>query len=84
MQAMHYYTINEVSSLLGLTVKAVRRLVAANLLKAEKIGSSYRISVQTVEDFKKCPKGPQEQIQGELFPEFATQNPPKRPVNPKD
>lgn len=73
MQAMHYYTINEVSSLLGLTVKAVRRLVAANLLKAEKIGSSYRISVQTVEDFKKCPKGPQEQIQGELFPEFATQ-----------
>jgi DNA (cytosine-5)-methyltransferase 1 len=73
MQAIHYYTINEVSSLLGLTVKAVRRLVAANLLKAEKIGSSYRISVQTVEDFKKCPKGPQEQIQGELFPEFATQ-----------
>lgn len=73
MQAMHYYTINEVSSLLDLTVKAVRRLVAANILKAEKIGSSYRIPVQAVEEFKKCPKSPQEQIQGESFPEFATQ-----------
>lgn len=73
MQAMHYYTINEVSSLLDLTVKAVRRLVAANILKAEKIGSSYRIPVQAVEEFKKCPKSPQEQIQGESFSGFATQ-----------
>lgn len=73
MKEMHYYTINEVSSLLDLTVKAVRRLVAANILKAEKIGSSYRISVQAVEDFEKCPKRPQEQIQRELFPEFVTQ-----------
>lgn len=73
MQAMHYYTINEASSLLDLTVKAVRRLVAANILKAEKIGSSYRIPVQAVEEFKKCPKSPQEQIQGKSFPGFATQ-----------
>ena len=84
MQAMHYYTINEVSSLLGLTVKAVRRLVAANILKAEKIGSSYRIPVQAVDNFKKCPKRPQEPIQGELFPEFATQeSTPKASKIPK-
>ena len=78
MQAMQYYTINEISSLLGLTVKAVRRLVAASILKAEKIGSSYRISIQAVEDFKKRPGQPHKQIQGELFPEFASQESTKK------
>lgn len=81
MQAMHYYTINEVSSLLDLTVKAVRRLVAANILRAERIGSSYRIPVQAVEEFKKCPKSPQEHIQGKLFPEFATQESTQKTSN---
>ncbi len=78
MQAKQYYTINEISSLLGLTVKAVRRLVAANIIKAEKVGSSYRIPIQAVEDFKKKTKQPRKLTQGEFFPEFVTQESTKK------
>lgn len=49
---MRFYTINEVASQLGLTVKAVRRFVASGELVPEKKGTSYRISEAQYLDFK--------------------------------
>ena len=40
---MTYYTIKEVSELSGKSQKTIRRHIASNLLKSEKVSNKYRI-----------------------------------------
>ncbi|MGL4913231.1 MAG: helix-turn-helix domain-containing protein, partial [Romboutsia sp.] len=40
---MKYYTIKEVAELSGKSQKTVRRYIASNILKSEKVSNKYRI-----------------------------------------
>ena len=43
---MNYYSIEEIASMSGYSQKTIRRHIAADKLKADKIGNSYRITEQ--------------------------------------
>lgn len=45
------YSILDASKITGLSQKAIRRMIAGNAIKAEKVGSSYRISQESLDDF---------------------------------
>lgn len=47
------YTINEVATIMGMTLKAIRRFVASGELKAFKKNNAYSISEENLEHFKK-------------------------------
>lgn len=47
------YTINEVATIMGMTLKAIRRFVASGELKAFKKNNAYSISEKNLEHFKK-------------------------------
>lgn len=48
---MEAYSISTVAGRLGLSLKAVRKLVASGALSSEKIGTTYKISKDTLEDY---------------------------------
>ena len=72
---MRYYTINEVASLLGLTVKSIRRCVASGELGSEKRGASYCIPEESLAAFRQR-KASSKSMQDELFPDLATEDRP--------
>lgn len=48
---MKFYTIEEVSTLSGKSQKTIRRHIAANLLKSQKISNKYRINEDDLKDW---------------------------------
>lgn len=48
---MKFYTIEEVANISGKSQKTIRRHIAANLLKHEKISNKYRISESALKDW---------------------------------
>ena len=46
----HFYTVKEVAKLLQVHEESVRRWINKGLIKAIKIGKSYRISQSTIEE----------------------------------
>lgn len=48
---MEAYSISTVAGKLGISLKAVRKLVASGALSSEKIGTTYKISKDTLEDY---------------------------------
>ena len=46
-----FYSINDVAKLLGLSIKTVRRYIAAGSLQSITIGGVYRIPKQALEEF---------------------------------
>lgn len=47
----HSYSLEEISTLLGIQPESLKTYIVANELPAEPVGDTYRITVEDIEDF---------------------------------
>lgn len=83
MEKKDFYSIDEISKQLQLSVKSIRRYVAAGTLDSIKIGGTYRIPLSAAEKFISDIQSTNN-LNYDLFGNVVLPNPPKRKKLQKD
>lgn len=72
-----FYSINDVAKLLGLSIKTVRRYIAAGSLQSITIGGVYRIPKQALEEFINAGQDEKAKTHYNILGEMVEESPKK-------